>query len=109
MDEAYEELRKAIADELAGEVGNFSEIARITGLDTDSVTKMLDRQTVSYSTLKKMLEGFGLELTESSYVKQSPPNQTPPTTTIPSSAGLIRLSRLICGAVMNCCGGFLSG
>jgi hypothetical protein len=76
---AYEELRQAIASELTADASNFSEIARFSGVDTDSVTKILDRKTVSYSTLKKMMEGFGLELTESSYTKADPPGQTKPT------------------------------
>jgi hypothetical protein len=75
-DAAYEELRQAIASELTSEASNFSEIARFSGVDTDSVTKILDRKTVSHSTLKKMMEGFGLELTESSYTKADPPGQT---------------------------------
>lgn len=78
-DEAHQALRLAIATEREAEAGNFSEIARLAGLDTDSVTKILDRKTVSYSTLKKMMEGFGLELTESSYTKADPPGQTKPT------------------------------
>jgi hypothetical protein len=78
-DEAHQALRLAIATEREAEAGNFSEIARLAGLDTDSVTKILDRKTVSHSTLKKMVEGFGLELTESSYTKADPPGQTKPT------------------------------
>jgi type II secretory pathway predicted ATPase ExeA len=78
-DEAHQALRLAIATEREAEAGNFSEIARLAGLDTDSVTKILDRKTVSHSTLKKMMEGFGLELTESSYTKADPPGQTKPT------------------------------
>jgi hypothetical protein len=72
---AHEELKRAIATELGSEADNFSEIARVTGLDTDSVTKILDRIAASHSTLKKIMEGFGLELTESSYIKQSLPKQ----------------------------------
>jgi hypothetical protein len=78
-DEAHQALRLAIATEREAEAGNFSEIARLAGLDTDSVTKILDRKTVSHSTLKKMMEGFGLELTESAYTKADPPGQTKPT------------------------------
>ncbi len=78
-DEAYQALRLAIAPEREAEAGNFSEIARLAGLDTDSVTKILDRKTVSHSTLKKMMEGFGLELTENSYTKADPPGQAKPT------------------------------
>jgi energy-coupling factor transporter ATP-binding protein EcfA2 len=73
---AHEELKQAIATELGSEADNFSEIARVTSLDTDSVTKILDRIAASHSTLKKMMEGFGLELTESSYIKQSLPKQS---------------------------------
>jgi hypothetical protein len=72
---AHEELKQAIAAELGSEADNFSEIARVTSLDTGSVTKILDRIAASHSTLKKMMEGFGLELTESSYIKQSLPKQ----------------------------------
>jgi hypothetical protein len=72
---AHEELKRAIAAELGSEADNFSEIARVTSLDTNSVTKILDRIAASHSTLKKMMEGFGLELTESSYIKQSLPKQ----------------------------------
>jgi hypothetical protein len=74
-DAAYEELKQAIAAELGSEADNFSEIARVTSLDPNSVTKILDRIAASHSTLKKMMEGFGLELTESSYIKQSLPKQ----------------------------------
>jgi hypothetical protein len=74
-DAAHEELKQAIAAEFWPEVANFSEIARFASLDTDSVTKILDRKVVSHSTLKKMIEGFGLELTESSYTKPSLPKQ----------------------------------
>ncbi|MBD2326721.1 ATP-binding protein [Alkalinema sp. FACHB-956] len=72
-DEAHRLLWDAIRETLAEDASNFSEIARLVNLDNDSVTKILDRKTVSYSSLKKMMEGFGLELTESSYVKQAPP------------------------------------
>jgi type II secretory pathway predicted ATPase ExeA/DNA-binding phage protein len=82
-DEAHQALRSAIASEREAEAGNFSEIARLAGLDTDSVTKILDRKTASYSTLKKMMEGFGLELTESSYTKADPPKLTKPTSSFP--------------------------
>jgi hypothetical protein len=75
---AHEELKQAIAAELGSEARNFSEIARLASLDTDSVTKILDRKHVSHSTLKKMMEGFGLELTENSYTKAEPPRQTKP-------------------------------
>jgi type II secretory pathway predicted ATPase ExeA len=83
-DAAYDELRQAIASELTADASNFSEIARFSGVDTDSVTKILDRKTVSYSTLKKMMEGFGLELTESSYTKADPPGPTKPTSFPPN-------------------------
>jgi energy-coupling factor transporter ATP-binding protein EcfA2 len=82
-DVAYEELRQAIASELDADASNFSEIARFSGVDPDSVTKILDRKTVSYSTLKKMMEGFGLELTESSYTKADPPKLTKSTSSFP--------------------------
>ncbi len=71
--EAHDRLQLAIQETLMEEAGNYSEIARLASLDNDSVTKILDRKTVSYSTLKKMMEGFGLELTENSYTKQVPP------------------------------------
>ncbi len=71
-DAAYDRLMAAMRKELVFDAGNVSEIARLTSLDPDSVSKIIDRKTVSYSSLKKMMEGFGLELTESSYTKESP-------------------------------------
>ena len=76
-DEAHDRLRIAIQETLDEPSGNFSglvsEIARLVSLDDGPVGKILDRKTVSYSTLKKMMEGFDLELTENSYIKQAPP------------------------------------
>jgi hypothetical protein len=72
-DAAYDRLMVAIREELGFDAGNISEIARLTSLDNDSVSKIIDRKTVSHSSLKKMMEGFGLELTEASYTKESPP------------------------------------
>ena len=63
----------AMREELNFDAGNISEIARLTSLDNDPVSKIIDRKTVSHSSLKKMMEGFGLELTEDSYTKESPP------------------------------------
>lgn len=71
--EAHDRLQLAIQETLMEEAGNYSAIARLANLDNDPVTKILDRKTVSHSTLKKMMEGFGLELTEDSYTKQAPP------------------------------------
>jgi type II secretory pathway predicted ATPase ExeA len=74
-DAAYDRLVLAMREEPELDAGNISEIARFTGLDNDSVSKIIDRKSVSHSSLKKMMEGFGLELTEDSYTKQSPPQK----------------------------------
>jgi AAA domain len=72
-DAAYDRLMAAMREEPGFDAGNISEIARLTSLDNDSVSKIIDRKTVSHSSLKKMMEGFDLELTEDSYKKESPP------------------------------------
>jgi ATPase subunit of ABC transporter with duplicated ATPase domains len=72
-DAAYDRLMAAMREEPDFDAGNISEIARLTSLDNDSVSKIIDRKTVSHSSLKKMMEGFDLELTEDSYKKESPP------------------------------------